>query len=161
MTVNKFIADTSSLILLNKSKLLRIFATNFLIITTKSVINEFNKGNRLNINENLFIIEPNNCVADNDILNIFTNSENAALLTDDLKLLKVALKSNLNYLSALVIPYILFYYQIINQNQLYYFVSKIKNIGFYSEKVIKTAENFEKKLPGWMKEINFKNQITC
>jgi predicted nucleic acid-binding protein len=152
LKIDGFVADTSSLILLNKAKLINTFSFAFNIIITQSVKNELTvKNNNFPLN-NLKVFPQNN-KADQDIVTLWRKAKTKALLCDDLKILENAIKTDKPYLSAIVVPYILKYHQLLTPEKFLNSVNYLEKNGFYSKNIINKAKSFSTNLPLWMKRL--------
>jgi len=152
LKINGFVADTSSLILLNKAELIDIFSSAFHISITKSVEKELIiKNKKFPLNN--FKIYKKNEIADKDIVELWQKQKDKALLSDDLKVLENAIIKKRFYLSAIVVPYILKYHNLISNNLFESSVNFLEKNGFYSKKIIKKSQTFLNKLPLWMQNL--------
>ncbi len=152
MKINGFVADTSSLILLNKVELIDIFSSAFHISITKSVENELIIKNA-NFPLNNFKIYKKNETADKDIVELWQKEKSKALLSDDLKILGNAISKKKPYLSAIVVPYILKHHNLISNHLFESSINYLEKNGFYSKKIIKKSKTFLNNLPLWMQNL--------
>lgn len=156
MNIKNFTADTSSIILLSKAGIMDLFSSLYNIITTKSAINEFLKLESEQKWFNNIEISSLNSITDKDIINLWQDNLNSALLSDDLKMLNIAVKKQKPHISAIVVPYILKYHKFFSDSEFNQSIEILYKIGYYNKKVIEKSKLFGNNIPQWMKHIDLK-----
>lgn len=158
------IADASSAILLYKTKLFEVFLNKHNVAMPRSVYNEitrsgytgaddfikYNKNNKINIldtsskHENFSVKldegERDVIIQYNELLKT-KPKKNLFILVDDGRCAQYCKKNFIPYINALLVPKILFFSNVLSEQDLIIHEKKITSIGRYSDKVLCYAKN--------------------
>ncbi|MCB1158438.1 MAG: hypothetical protein H7A25_00610 [Leptospiraceae bacterium] len=153
----KVLCDTSSALLLYRTELFILFAGYFEVCFTEEVYFELQQEGYYGYEffkeekENSFSIVKVKPLNDNEfsflhtgeasIIQAYQEGRGDFVLLDDFKGARYCRDKRIPYTSALLIPKILYYNNLINQDFMNQKTSEIIDIGRYSKKIISYAEN--------------------
>lgn len=161
--LKRLFADASSLIILEKSRLIAFLQSNFEIYTIKEVKeetlkqNKFKNEKRYQLFEQFFDgvilydnqkIEKHNVETDQKLILSFkeflscNRALKPAVLTDDKKIIQVLYKQEISFINALLVPVVLYLRKVIAKEQAGRFMDAIKRNSRYSSDIIDYAAGY-------------------
>lgn len=151
MVVFKVLADSSSIILLQKAGLLDIFLQNYQILITSHVYCELTAGGQKGSNEldallaeSIVQSSADNCLAgmgqgESSILRLYLSGVGDFVLLDDKKGAKYCRSHEIPFINALLVPRILFLAGLINEKDYSSTAELLVQEGYYSTIIIEKA----------------------
>lgn len=157
--ITNLFADSSSLIILEKSGLLALLKDHFSCYTIADVKQETLKKSKMpdqkrfkdfNIFFNrvhVILLSPHIGTVDQKLLKTFIQyivknpDKKMVMLTDDRKIIEVLIRKELPFINALLIPVILYKRDIISIKEAYSFIEEIKKNAYYAKGIIDWAMN--------------------
>lgn len=150
------VADTSSIILLQKTCLLKSFLSNYSVVIAKSVFFELTHAEKKGVTELAHLlggklkqplqqesISANMGLGERDTIELYSEGNGDFILVDDKSAAKWCRACSFPFINSLLVPRVLYAAGLLSVDECQKKFSELVEVGYYSAKVVRMAKGLD------------------